>query len=110
LPSPVKFYTDENVSKAVIKGLIARGVDVLTCQEAGLLAATDSEHLKFATQSGRVIFTHDTDFLKLHAQGVGHAGIVYSSNQLDIGGNIRHLKLIHDVLSATDMTNNVEFV
>jgi predicted nuclease of predicted toxin-antitoxin system len=63
-------------------------VDVLTCQEAGMLAASDKEQLAFAARTGRIVFTHDTDFLKLHSEGVAHAGIVYSPNQLDIGGNI----------------------
>ena len=95
---------------AVVKGLRARGVDVITCQEAGTLSASDREQLKFATQAGRAIFTHDTDYLKLHSEGIEHAGIVYSPNQLDIGGNIRYLKLIHDVLDADDMANKVEFI
>ena len=106
----IKFYTDENVSKAIVRGLRARGVEVLTCQEAGLLNATDTTHLDYAKQHGYVIFSHDTDFLRLHAEGTEHAGIVYAGNQKDIGGNIRNLKLIHDVLNAEEMYGKVEFI
>lgn len=35
-----KFYTDEHVAKAVVKGLRQRGVDVLTVLEAGMLGAS----------------------------------------------------------------------
>jgi Domain of unknown function (DUF5615) len=44
----IKFYTDEHVSKAVIRALRKRGVDVLSSPEAGLLSATDEEHLEKA--------------------------------------------------------------
>lgn len=106
----IKFYTDENVSKAVVKGLRTRGVDMLTCQESGMLSTTDAEQLEYATQNDRVVFTHDTDFLKIHAKGIEHAGIVYTSNQKDVGENIRNLKLIHDVMDAEEMRNHVEYI
>jgi hypothetical protein len=36
----IKFYTDEHVSGAVVRGLRQRGVDVLTLVEAGMLGAS----------------------------------------------------------------------
>ncbi|MCP4113138.1 MAG: hypothetical protein GY749_47680 [Desulfobacteraceae bacterium] len=44
----IKFYLDEHVSKAIAKGLRRRGIDVITVVEAGLLGATDEEHLERA--------------------------------------------------------------
>lgn len=70
----VNFYLDEHVPRAVASGLRRRGVDVLTLQEAGMLEAEDEAHLALATQQGRVIFTQDADFLRLHATGIEHAG------------------------------------
>ena len=70
----IRIYTDEHISKAVIKGLRNRGIDVLTCKEAGHLAASDNVHLDFAFHEGRVILTKDIDFLKLHTKGLKHAG------------------------------------
>src|SRR5436190_17084271 len=52
----VKFYTDEHVPRAVARGLRQRGVDVLTAPQAGLLGATDEEHLERARAEGRVLF------------------------------------------------------
>ncbi len=78
MKSRIKFYLDEHVSKAVAKGLKRRGVDVLTVAEAGLLGATDEEHLERAKSEKRVIFTQDDDFLRLHATGSEHSGIVYA--------------------------------
>lgn len=55
----IKFYMDEHVPAAVAAGLRKRGVDVLTAQEAGMVEATDEEHLVLATNQGRVVFTQE---------------------------------------------------
>lgn len=38
---PIKFYVDEHVATAVVKGLRQRGADVLTVLEAGLRGASE---------------------------------------------------------------------
>lgn len=53
----IKFYTDEHVAKAVVRGLRQRGVDVRMVLEAGMLGASDQEHLELARKEGWVIFT-----------------------------------------------------
>jgi len=106
----IKFYTDEHVPKAIVKGLRRRGVDVLTTQEAGMMGASDEEHLVFAMTQGRVIITQDDDFLRLHAKGVKHGGIVYAHQQTSIADIIRGLMLIYQVLDSRDMQNHVEFL
>ena len=106
----IKFYMDEHVHKAVSEGLRRRGVDVSTAQETGLLSASDEDHLKFATQQGRVIFTQDADFLRLHAAGLSHQGIVYVPQQTPIGSIVQCLMLIFDLLSPEDIVNHVKFL
>jgi len=107
---PIKFYTDEHVARAVVRGLRQRGVDVLTVPEAGLLGATDEEHLERARVEGRVLFTQDDDFLRLHATGVEHAGIAYATQGSSIGEIIRGLMLIGQVLEAEDMKGHLEYL
>ena len=75
----IRYYTDEQVSKAVVRGLRQRGIDVLSTPEAGNNYATDEDQLKFATTEQRVLFTQDNDFLTMAAHGIEHAGIVYAS-------------------------------
>ena len=58
----IRFYTDENVSKAVINGLRRRGADVVTTPDSSMLGKPDEEHLELATRLGRVLFTQDDDF------------------------------------------------
>jgi hypothetical protein len=108
--TPVKFYTDEHVARAVIRGLRERGVDVIATPEAGLLGASDEKHLEYACSEGRVLFTQDEDFLKLHAAGVDHAGIVYTHQGASIGDIIRGLMLIYQLMEATEMKGQVEFL
>lgn len=106
----IKFYTDEHVARAVVRGLRHRGVDVRTVPEAGLLGASDKEQLAQAQTEGRVIFTQDDDFLRLHTAGVEHAGIVYAPQHTSISDIIFGLMLIYQVLDSDDMIGQVEFL
>jgi hypothetical protein len=107
---PIKYSVDEHVPRAVTEGLRRRGVDVLTAQEAKLVGATDEEHLAFAVREGRVIFTQDADFLRMHAAAWPHRGIVYASQQTSIGALVRGLMLIHDLMSPDEMAGHIEFL
>lgn len=106
----VKFYTDEHSANAVAEALRRRGVNVRTTYEAGLLGASDKDQLSFAKNEHRVPFTQDDDFLRLHASGESHAGIVYAKQGTPIGEIIRGLMLIYEVLDAEDMKNHIEFL
>jgi hypothetical protein len=106
----IKFYTDEHVSPAVIKGLRTRGIEVLTAREAGLLETPDEQHLELAAAQGMVIFTQDVDFLRLHASGASHNGIIYAHQQTPIGQVVRGLMLIYQILTPEEMENHVEFI
>jgi predicted nuclease of predicted toxin-antitoxin system len=106
----IKFYLDEHVQKAVTEGLRRRGVDVVTVQELSLQAEEDARHLERAAQDGRVVVTQDADFLRLHASGLPHRGIVYAHQQTAVSYMLRSLMLLHDVLSQDEMVNHVEFL
>jgi uncharacterized protein with PIN domain len=106
----IKFYADEHVPKVVVRGLRQRGVDVLTVSEADMLSASDEEHLQRALAESRIIFTQDSDFLRLHATGMVHPGIVYAPGQASIGEMIRGLMLIYQVLDEEDMRSHVEYL
>ena len=107
----VKFYLDEHVPNAVAEGLQRRGVDVLTVAKAGMRGFNDEKHLQFAQLEKRVLFTQDKDFLRLHASGFSHAGIVYThQHTASIGEMINGLMLIYEVLESDEMIGKVEFV
>ena len=81
-----------------------------TAHDVELLGTTDENHLAFAFREGRVLFTHDADFLKLHAAGAPHAGIVHVRQHTPVGYSIRGLVLIHQVLTAEEISGRVEFL
>ena len=78
--------------------------------EARTLGASDASQLRLARDEGRVVFTQDDDFLRLAAAGTSHAGIVYTTQDRAIGEIIRGLMLIHEVLTAEEMVDRVEYL
>src|SRR6266516_1446372 len=108
---PNRFHLDEHLSGSIAAGLRRRHVDVTTTREAGLAGAEDAVQLAFATSAGRVIVTQDADYLRLHAKGIAHAGIVYyPQRSLSIGEVLSGILLIHGLLSREEMKNHVEFL
>jgi hypothetical protein len=111
MPETIRFHLDENVSQAIAEGLRRRGIDVTTTPEVGLMAATDEAQVEFAQQQGRVIFTQDADFLRLHQAGVFHSGITYCvQGSRSVGEIIRGLVLIWELLEPEEMMGKVEFL
>lgn len=72
---------------------------------------SDEQQLAFALSQERVIFTQDTDFLRLHHAGFSHTGIVYCPQTSKwIGGILQGLVLIWEVLNAEEMNNHLEYL
>ncbi len=108
--SKIRYYMDEHVAKAVIRGLRQRGVDVLSVVDSNMLGAKDHKHLEFALTERRVIFTQDDDCLQLAAKGHAHAGIVYAHQHTAVREIIQGLMLIYQVIEAEEMVNHCEFL
>ena len=106
----LRFYTDENVSRAVIRGLRRLGADVLSTPEVDMLGKTDDRHLELANRLGRVFITHDQDFLRLNSDGFPHAGIVIAPEGTSISRMIAGLTLIYEILEPDDMSGHVEHI
>jgi len=66
----IRFHLDEHLARLVAQALRQYGVDVTTPSDVDLLSADDAGHLAFADSEGRVMVTHDDDFLRLHAEGL----------------------------------------
>ena len=106
----IRLYLDEHIPSAVRDGLRRRGLDVLTAQETNMRGATDEEHLSLALSEDRVILTQDADFLRLHAAGTHHAGIIYTHQQTPIGTIIRGVMLVAEVLDSSEFVDHIEFL
>ncbi len=89
-----------------------RGIDVTTTSEAGLMAAPDEMQFAFAISQGRVLFTHDQDFLKPPFRDAGdHAGIVYCrQDAYTLGELIRSLSSLARAVPEEDMKGRIKYL
>ena len=113
----IRLYMDEDsMDRALVRALRARGVDIRTALEEGMIEREDMEHLDYATSHRRVLFTLNvSDFCRLHAQyltlGKGHAGIILAQQQhYSVGEQMRLLLKLFATRSAEEMKNRVEFL
>jgi hypothetical protein len=94
----IRLYVDEDaMACALVRGLRARGVDVITVLDAGMSEQDDLAQLECVTQHGRVLYTFNVRHCcHLHAeymaQGKSHAGIIVVFRQrYAVGEQIRRL-------------------
>lgn len=108
-------FADQHVHAATVMGLRRRGMDVVTARERGQCGVDDETLLANATAEGRVLFTYDTDFLRIHVEwlqaGKNHAGIVFwHGNQMPIGEAIRRIMDYARQTEPADAANVVKFL
>jgi hypothetical protein len=109
-------YLDEDaIDRRLVAALRARGVDLLTAQEASMMGHEDEEHLDLATTSGRAIYTFNVgDFSRLHteylSQSRSHAGIIIGRQEFSVGDQMRGLLRLIARRSAEEMANQIEFL
>jgi hypothetical protein len=111
----IGLYMNVHIPKAITKGLLLRGVDVLTAQEDGAAEMSDTDLLERATSLGRALYSHDDDLLsEAHARlsfGRDFAGVIYSHQLTSpIGHCIEDLEIIAKTCEPRDMLNQIEFV
>ena len=112
--SRLSLYLDEHVQLALAEALRARGVDILTTQEAKNIGLDDVGQLAFATENRRSLFSYDKrHFAGIHYEWMGkkkeHAGIILS-DQLSVGLLLRRLMKLHISLNTEDMINRLEYL
>jgi predicted nuclease of predicted toxin-antitoxin system len=113
----IRLYFDEDsMQRSLVRALRARGVDVITASDAGMIEREDVEHLDYATEQGCVLCSFNAgDFYRLHtdyvAQGKSHAGIVLMHQQhYSVGEQMRRLLRLMASKSTDEMRCWVEFL
>lgn len=113
----IRLYVDEDaMARALISGLRARGIDVTTVLDEGMVEKADIAQLEYATQQGRVLYTFNVGhFCQLHtefiAQGKSHTGIVVVYRQrYSVGEQIRRLSNLINTKSAEEMRGSLHFL
>jgi predicted nuclease of predicted toxin-antitoxin system len=111
VPDRIKYHLDEHIDPDIAKALRRYGIDVTTTVEAGLRTTDDARHLDFILREGRVVVTHDADFLRYAREHSDHPGIVYGQmGARTMGQIIRTLILIYEVLTPEEMIGHVEYL
>ncbi|MEA2529515.1 MAG: hypothetical protein QOG89_1159 [Thermomicrobiales bacterium] len=86
-------------------------MDVVTASDAGLLGLADHQVLAKAHAASRVLVTRDSDYLRLHAMGQPHSGIIFWTRRARaLGELIETLVLIYEGATPQEMMGHVEFV
>lgn len=107
----LRFHIDENVPTAVAEQLTLGGVDAISVRNLDHLGDTDLNHLQRATSMGRVLCTHDRDFLRIASEMTDHAGIAFAPQyESTIGGWVRALRDLHGIMSAEQVVGQVVYL
>jgi hypothetical protein len=82
-----RLYADEDFDHPIVHELRRLGHDILTVGEAGRAnrGVPDIDVLSDATALGWSVITFNRrDFIRLHRQSIGHAGIIVRSRDVDV--------------------------
>jgi hypothetical protein len=115
--SQVRLYIDEDAMDGdLVRGLRSRGVDVITAADAHMIGRTDQEHLTFARDHRRALYSFNIgDFHEIHSawivDGHSHAGIILAQQKrYTVGDQIRRLLRLVGSLTSEAMNNREEFL
>ncbi|MBI3330241.1 MAG: DUF5615 family PIN-like protein [Nitrospinae bacterium] len=107
---------EDAMDKDLLQALRARGVDVITALDVGMIEQRDEQHLHYATAQGRVLYGFNVgDFYRLHttylAQGRSHAGIILARQQhYSVGEHMRRLLKLIAAKPFEAIKNQVELL
>ena len=57
-----------------------------------------------------MVVSQDEDFLRLHAAGIEHEGIVFVRQETSVGEIIRGLMLVYQLLEKEEMSGQIEYL
>jgi hypothetical protein len=113
----IRLYFDEDsMDEDLVSALRARGADVVTALEKGMIRRRDDEHLQLATEERRVLFSFNRgDFYTPHTryltEGKRHAGILLANQQqYSVGEAMRRILHLANTKTESDMENRLEFL
>jgi hypothetical protein len=106
---------DHNIQAAITSGVRRRGIDVLTALEDGMDERDDELLLDRATTLGRLLYTHDDDFLATTRRwleaGRDFAGLAHSAQEgISFRAVIDDLESIARLVAPEEARNSVYFI
>jgi len=113
----IRLYFDEDsMRRAIVNALRARGMDVRTALDAGMIDRADELHLEHASSEGRALFSFNVrDFYQLHStlirEGKSHSGIIVARQQAySVGELMRRILRLSAARTPEQMQDTIEFL
>jgi len=95
------FFADECVARAIVDGLIQRGLDVVDAKDV-CRGESDERVLALAAAAGRVVITHDWGFGEMSIRhGQAAAGVIILS-LYDLSAGVREHYAVERVVEIAD--------
>lgn len=111
------FLADENFDGDIVRGLLRRqpSLDILRMQEAGLRGIDDPALLEYASQSGRVLLTHDVTTITNFAHervrgGLPMPGVIEVRRNLAIGKAIEEILIVAELSLEGELEGQVIYI
>jgi hypothetical protein len=112
------FYLDEDtMNRNLARAMQSHGLDVVSPSDAGMIRRSDEEHLTYASQNKRVLYSFNVaDYCRLHAEwrnaGTVHAGILLAHQwrRHSVGTQLRGMLRLATQASADEMRSRLEYL
>jgi len=110
-----RFQADADFNHKIVIGLRRRepSIDCLGAHEGGVVGIPDPDVLRIASESSRILITHDRRTMPAHFARFPRQmspGVIIVSQDLDIGAAIEDLLLIWAVTDSQEWIGKLGFV
>jgi Domain of unknown function (DUF5615) len=111
-----RFQADADFNQRIVLGLRRRepAIDIRDALAGGIIGASDSQVLRVAADSGRVLLSHDRRTMPGHfarfLETRSSAGVIIVSQDLDIGAAIEDLLIVWAASDIAEWRNQLGFL
>ena len=109
----IRYHLDHDINRnaTVADALRRRGIDVTVSREVGVARVPDTDQIEYARREGRVLVTHDADFLGIGRNNPDHAGIVRCrQGEISLGDVVRGRVFIRECCTPEEMKGSIIFL
>ena len=111
-----RFQADADLNQKIVLGVRRRepAIDFRDAHEGGVTGVPDFEVLRIASESGRILVSHDRKTMPLHLTQFlanrSSPGVIIVAQDLDIGAAIEELLLIWSASDAAEWRDQLSFL
>ena len=107
----IRFHLDENVNLQIARALEKMEIEVSTSTTEPLRTATDEAQWSYVKREGRVLITHDSDFLRIASKDFNHPGILFCrKDERSLGEIIIECASVFNNFTPDEMKGKIEFI